>query len=333
MKFLAMLGVGLFIFSAAQADDCQFIRDEIRQAPATGAEIYIPPGRYVCAAPVVVDKDHITLRGAGQRRSVLVLQDHVHAPLLIIGNDKTVQDSAGNYIPLHRVADIEVKDLTLDGNRENHDVAKECGEESCEGNPHAVRNNGLTIRGASRVKIERVTTKSMISGGVVTEKYCDRLLINDLTSFDNYFDGFAGYETTDSVFMNMHLHHNLGAGLSLDINFNDNLIRDSRLSDNKDVGVFMRHSNRNRFVNLDILYSGNHGVFLAQSGAPRSCAEDNDFDTVTVNHSARSAFRLNDACRGNHIRGLSDLCHNKEVSVSESFPGLLAVAPTTRCGP
>ncbi|HEY8272653.1 MAG TPA: right-handed parallel beta-helix repeat-containing protein [Pseudobdellovibrionaceae bacterium] len=327
-----ILGAMTMLFTvSAFADDCDSIRKAINDLPPAGGTVLIDKGIYNCGAPIIINRSNVNLKGAGQNKVTLRLIDHVHAPLLIIGEPKTVMNEHGNYVAEHRVENIRVSGLTLDGNRANHDPSKECGETICEGDPSAVRNNGITIRGASKVLVENVTTHSMISGGLVTEKYCDQLIIRNFNSYDNYFDGFAGYETEHSVLSGLYLHNNRGAGISIDINFNNNIIRDSKLHDNGDVGIFARNLSGNQFKRLSIQRSGNHGVFLASAEAPNSCAHDNQFEAVLINGSKRSGFRLNNNCQGNRITGASNLCGNAEGGFSEDRQGTLLVADKVSC--
>ena len=55
-----------------------------------------------------------------------------------------------------------------------------------------------------------------------------RLTVCDLNSYDNQFDGLACFLTVDCLFTNLYLHDNPGAGISLDGNFNHNIIETPR---------------------------------------------------------------------------------------------------------
>ncbi len=330
-KMTILSAMTIFFTTSAFADDCDSIRSAIAALPIAGGEVFVAKGIYNCGAPIIINRSNVSLRGAGQDQVTIRLIDHVHAPLLILGEPKTILNEHGNYVAEHRVNNIHVSDLSFDGNRANHDPSKECGENSCDGDPSAVRNNGITIRGASDVVVENVTAHSMISGGMVTEKYCQNLIVHDFNSYDNYFDGFAGYETEQSEFYNLFLHNNRGAGISIDINFNNNVVRDSKLYDNGDVGIFARNLSGNHFNRLSIQRSGNHGVFLANANDANSCAHDNQFDAVLINGSKRSGLRLNNDCKGNRITGASDLCGNLEGGFSEETKGTLTVEDSVNC--
>lgn len=317
--------------SVAKAYDCATLRADLANLPEAGGTIEIPAGTYDCDASIIINRSHVKLKGAGQNKVILRLADQVHAPLIVVGEPQIVMDNNGNYVTAHRVSDIQVTDLTLDGNRLNHDEKKECGEHICEGDPTGIRNNGITIRGASDILIENVTAHSMISGGLVTEKYCQHLKIKNFESYDNFFDGFAGYQTENSEITGLNSHNNLGAGISIDIDFNNNLIQDSELNDNRDVGIFARNLTGNHFLRVSIQRSGNHGVFMAQAEAPNSCARNNTFEDVQINNSKYAGIRLNNNCPGNKVIGASNLCGNLSGGISEETAGILSVAASVSC--
>ncbi len=319
-----LLVVSTVVFGASlahAADDCDGIRSAIAKLPVQGGVVNVAAGLYNCGEPIVIDRDNVVLRGAGKDKVTIRLMDQVHRPILVIGDRHIVQNEKGQYVVTKRVKNIKVSGFTLDGNRANHDVTKECGETHCDGDPSSIRNNGITIRGASDVVVEDMIAHSTISGGMVTEKYCERLTIRNYESYNNYFDGLAGYETEQSTFENMYLHNNRGAGISLDINFNNNTLIRSRLHDNGDVGIFARFLRGNKFIQVDIQRSGNHGVFLAAAESVGTCAQDNTFASVRINGSKGAALRLNDDCAGNRITGNSDITNNQYGTVSEKVTG------------
>lgn len=315
----------------AFADDCDFIRQAITQLSPKGGTITIPAGTYDCTSMIQIKRDGVKLQGAGREKTILRLADQHHAPLLVIGDDKVVQNASGDWVTATRVSDIDISDLTVDGNVVNHDPTKECGEGSCDGDISAIRNNAITIRGASRVNMARVTARSAISGGLVTEKYCDELHVSDFTSYGNYFDGFAGYQTEHSTFERINLSHNRGAGISIDIEFNRNRFSGGRLAYNGDVGIFARDTNEVVFENLDILASGNHGVFLADADQPKTCANDNEFRSVTIEGSKGFGFHLSSPCTGNRITGTSVLKENRKGCYYVNAATKLEVASTVSC--
>ncbi len=312
MKAAFGLFLSLFVCWSAKADECDFIRDKLLNFTAAGGVITIPEGTFNCSEMIVLKKSHVKLKGAGRNKTILRLADYSHAPVLVIGDENVVQNDAGDWVTATRVTDIEVSDLTVDGNLENQDPAKECKNGICDGDVSNIRNNAITVRGAENVRIRRVTAHSAISGGLVTEKYCRNLKVSDFTSHSNYFDGFAGYQTEDSVFENVNLSLNRGAGISIDIDFNKNQFAGGTLAGNGDVGIFARHTNDVVFENLTIGKSGNHGVFLAAAGYPNSCANRNEFRSVVIEGSKGHGIHIADACVGNKVTGQSILKNNRD---------------------
>ena len=334
MKNSILVGIfftHFFGFSAI-ADECQFIRTALSKLPALGGEVKIPAGTYNCDSSIVLNQNGVRLTGVDKNTTILRLADHVHAPLVVIGEAESIQNGDGEWIPKKEVRFVKVSNLTLDGNVANHDTSKECGEKTCDDDPSSIRNNTLTIRRASDILVENVIAHSAISGGIVTEKHCERLVVRNFESFDNHFDGFAGYETEHSVFSKMYLHNNKGAGISLDLEFNNNTFKDSDLISNGDVGIFARDLSDNKFVRLNIQHSGNFGVFLSASDEGQAtCPRNNEFDSVNINFSKGAAFRLNSNCQGNSIQGASNLCNNRDGGVSEDTPGTLISAGKIQC--
>ena len=276
-------------------DECDFIRRQIK----TGATIELPydtegDGVYNCKGPIVIDRNHVTLRGVGDEPPVLRLADRTVSPLLIVGSIRTGDrwDTTDR-----KVEHVVVENLVLDGNRfgqislegvelkgdsagrviEKGIIAVRQARSECwardpfypepcdraEWPVSKIRNNGITIRGAQFVRILNIVTHSNLSGGLVTEKFSSHILVDGFESYNNFFDGLAGYDTENSVFRNMNLHHNRASGISLDLRFDNNVIVDSASSFNLDNGLFARESRNNKIIQLDIEDACNNGVFLA----------------------------------------------------------------------
>ncbi len=295
-----------------RGNDCTDIQKAITKLPASGGEVIIPSGIYDCSAPIVMDKNNVVLRGEGSS-TVLRLDDATNAPVLVMGRTENVPQQATKH--------IKVSHLMIDGNRENQ--TRECmGGECSEQFP--LRNNGISIRRCVDCTVESVTVHSAISGGLVTELGCRRLTIRDYTSYNNEFDGLAGYETEDSTFSGINLFGNKAAGISTDIKFNNNKFYDVTISDNKSVGIFMRDSLDNSFTNLHIRNNEQHGIFLAQVNSdPETAATGNTFTSVVITNSGGAGIQANDkSCVNNMIVG-AQYINNKNGCVGEAASGLL----------
>ncbi|HXB58059.1 MAG TPA: right-handed parallel beta-helix repeat-containing protein, partial [Candidatus Acidoferrales bacterium] len=120
------------------------------------------------------------------------------------------------------------------------------------------------------------------------------------------------YLTTDSVFSNLDLHDNPGAGISLDLAFDHNVIKSATLASN-DLGIFMRDSRYNKFEHVSIRNNRDFGVFMAQAFQPADHSIKPQPDTECTNNSftnligiqnGRADFRVNDiTCTNNVIIG------------------------------
>ncbi|HYF37460.1 MAG TPA: glycosyl hydrolase family 28-related protein [Prosthecobacter sp.] len=288
------------------------INRAIAKCAETGGEVRLGAGTYVCKEPIILRHSNVTLRGAGDATR-LVLADKANCPVLIIGDE--AKD------PRHKVTGVRVSDLTIDGNRENQDV--ECWEGACDtGEKTVIRSNGITLRRAVGVTVERVTILRCRSGGLVTEKGCRRLTVRGLTASDHEFDGLACYETEDSLFTELFLHDNPGAGISTDLQFNGNVIANAMLLRNGTHGIFMRDSNRNLMQAVYIRDSGRQGIFIDQVDKKiETGACGNSFTGLTIERSQGAAVRINaPSCKDTLFTG-AQFFDNKE-GISEAEPGL-----------
>ncbi|HUA69058.1 MAG TPA: right-handed parallel beta-helix repeat-containing protein [Candidatus Saccharimonadales bacterium] len=264
-----------------------------------GCEVILPPGKFSINRPIVLQYNYQTLRGAGPT-TILFLVSNANCPVIIMGEPVNR--------PMRTVRHLSVCDLFIDGNRTHQQ--RELWRESGQGSE--IRNNGITVQNVSDSSIENVTCTRCRSGGLVTTLGVRRLTVNNFGSFDNEFDGLACYLTTDSVFSNLYLHNNPGAGISLDLAFDHNVIRSATLASN-DLGIFMRDSRDNKFDDVSIRHNHDFGVFMAQAfedadhvvrPQPDTECANNSFTNLVGLQNGRAHFRVNDiSCTNNVIIG------------------------------
>ena len=296
------------------------IQDALNSLPASGGEVVLPPGNFFIRQPLVLRRDFQTLRGSGAA-TVLRLVDNANCPVLILGqpvnSPKTV------------VKNLCVRDLAIEGNRANQ--TRELWKLSGEGSE--IRNNGLTIQCVEDSTVKNVSAARCRSGGLVTTLGVRRLTVNNFESSDNQFDGLACYLTEDSTFTGLNLHHNPGAGISLDLAFNHNVISNATLTAN-DLGIFMRSSNQNKFFGVSIHDSRHHGVFIAQAEefrdgmtqpAPLTECTHNAFTNLAAVNCGGAAFRVNDATCTNNILVGPRFNGNRKGNLSLAGPDLVTV--------
>jgi hypothetical protein len=268
------------IHTLVVGSDCTAIQQAIDALPSAGGRVTVPAGTYTCATAVVIDRDNVVLSGHGPA-TVLRLANGANAPVLVLGQTQTP--------PTLTRSNIRVANLTIDGNRQNQ--TQECWGGSCDtGGLTMIRNNGLTLRHVSDVVIENITIVGARSGGLVTEKDSRRVTVRGLTASDNEFDGLAGYQTEDSLFTDLQLYDNAAAGLSLDLNFDNNIVGDAVISGSGTVGVFMVGAHDNVLSGLQIRSSGQHAIFLAQGNTPAIAPTGNIFSDLVVAEPGSAGF-------------------------------------------
>lgn len=306
------------VIGAAQAaivkgKHCAAIQKAINQLPAAGGEVRIPEGVYLCHKPIVIDRDNVSLRGEGAG-TLLRLADGANSPVVVMGQAIPIPDTQRRH--------IVVSDLMIDGNR--HNQSSECMGGPCS-EAFPLRNNGISIRHCFDCRVERVTVHSASSGGLVTELTSRRLTIRDYTSYNNEFDGLAGYETEESLFSGIHLYDNQAAGFSFDIRFNNNVFNDVLIANSGSVGIFMRDSFDNLFSNVQILNSKQHGIFLAQVDDDASKpAAGNSFTGLVVARAGGYGVVANDASCNNTLLTGAQLIDNSAGCIYEATPALVA---------
>lgn len=291
------------------------IQAAIDKLPPEGGVVQIVAKRPIpVRKSIVIKRNNVILRGEGTTATWLVLDNEINAPVIIMGDDAAQ--------PGTTCTNIHVRDLSIDGNRLN---------QSSEVNPSnpALRNNGISIRRVTDSSVERVSVASCRSGGLVVELVSRRIAIRNFESYDNHFDGLAGYETEDSIFTDLKLHNNLAAGLSFDLDFVRNIIHNCIILNSGSVGIFMRDTRDNIFSNLLIRDSAQHGAFLAQADSDVTTpASGNTFVGCVIADSGGAAFRVNDVSCIDNTLTASQLIGNVEGGVSEATGGLVTVTAT-----
>lgn len=278
---------------AVAAGGEQAIHGALADLPAAGGIVELGAGTFTLTRPVILDRDDVELRGQGAETK-LVLAAGANCPVVIIGREGTRPDRL-----VRRVA---VRALFIDGNRMQQQ--SECWGGPCdEQGRSAIRNNGITIRGAEDVIVEDVTAVRARSGGIVLEKHCRRVRLERVEASENEFDGVAAYETEDSEFVGLKLHHNRSAGFSFDWRFNRNRVADCDASDNGSQGIFMRDSVWNVFERVTLRNNGEQGVFMAETRElPGTACRYNRMTGLVITGNGTQGIRINDAsCNPNML--------------------------------
>lgn len=274
------LSVALLLISplamADQEMDCSSVQAAIDALPIQGGRVDLKPGEYVCDFPIVINKDNVLLNGAGSNLTLISARPGLAMPVILIGEPKV--DATG--LPLRETIGVTVQNLSVNGNMDKHPDAShnECYEYDlkqsvgCDYASNLVRNNGITVRRARGARIYNVVTYGAVSGGIVTEKVTNDLIIDGFESFKNFYDGFAGYQTKGSVIRNINIHDNYFSGISVDLGFIGNTFDGGMVHANLDNGVFSANVGSNTYLNLNLFGNGNHGFYI--DGTRRESDDD-----------------------------------------------------------
>ena len=296
------------------------IQSALDALPACGGEVILPAGRFEITNPIVLSRDNQTFSGAGAA-TILHLAADANCPVIILGEPVNT--------PSRTVRHLRVTGFFIDGNRvhQQRELWRLSGD-GCQ-----IRNNGVTVQGVSDSVVENVIAARCRSGGLVTTRDVRHLTVRNFESFDNEFDGLACYQTEDSLFTDLILHNNPGAGISLDLAFNHNVISNATLVAN-DLGIFMRASRENDFLNVVIRDSHHHGVFMAHSEtftphgwgpAPKTECVHNDFTNLVAMNCGGAAFRVNNTTCTNNIIIRAKFEGNGKGNLSLAQPDLVTV--------
>jgi Right handed beta helix region len=296
------------------------IQKALDTLPESGGEVILPAGNFEVSQPIVLRRDHQTLRGSGDG-TILRVADGANCPVIIMG------EPVNN--PQTTVKDLCVAELFIDGNRfhQQRELWHLRGEGS------EIRNNGITVQKVCDSVVENVACARCRSGGLVTTHDVQRLTVRNLDAFDNQFDGLACYQTTDCLFTELNLHDNPGAGISLDLAFNRNVISHAVLTAN-DLGIFMRASRDNQFKDISIRDSRHYGVFMAHAErqttrgwgpAPRTECVHNSFTDLIASDCGSAAFRVNNSTCTNNIIVSAEFEGNVRGAISQPQPDLVTV--------
>jgi hypothetical protein len=302
------------------------IQSALDSLPA-GGEVVLSAGTYVIHEPIRLRLDGQTLRGCGDS-TVLYLADGANCPVVVMGSFSATAKNP--------TRGLRLADLLIDGNRKNQQ--KEIWRFLPAG--AGVYNNGVDVWGTVDAVVEGVVSCHCRSAGMTAAAGVRRLTVRDYTAFDNQFDGLACYQTEDSHFSHLNLHDNPAAGISLDLNFDHNVIQDAVLADN-DLGIFMRQSRSNVFGGVTIQQSRHHGVFMAETAvhtakgwllSPGSQCTGNTFSNLLVAHCGGKAFLVNDiGCNHNTIYD-GHFLDNAQGGLSQAAPNLVTMRSTGEMG-
>jgi hypothetical protein len=331
--------------AAASSKTCDSINQAIKALPASGGEIKLSAGIYTCSSPVIIDRDNVTIIGAGRTQTLIKAADMRPLPVVVIGSvNNSNSDEHGIPYPDRVTKNTSIRSLTIDGNFHSNPNAKdlECynpktnSSLNCGTDPGLfIRNNSLTIRRAEHVRISDIETRGAYSGGIVLEKKCVDVVMDNFSSTDNYFDGFAGYETAESRFSSFDVSKNQFSGISVDWGFEGNTFENGVANDNGDNGIFSQDVGRNTYQNLKLLNNHNLGIYIAgtfdgnNGGKPIPGTCDGNKISGVETSGPKLGVVINSPCRATVIEKTS--VHNNDLNCRWAMDGAEVSIQSSTC--
>jgi parallel beta-helix repeat protein len=227
------------------------IQSAIDSLAELGGSIYIRPGKYIIDSSIIINRSNIQIYGNGL--VVIYLNNSVNEPCIVIGY--TIEN------PIETVKNVLISGLTINGNKNNQ-------SSEFSSSKNWLRNNGISIRHAENITMRDNNIYSVRSGGIVTEKGCRFLFIENNRINNNYFDGIAVYETTDSILNNNILFKNKAAGFSIDWFVEDCIFSGNIVEYNIDQGMFLQRASNNTITDSKFIGTETYdGIYLALGSA------------------------------------------------------------------
>ncbi len=328
-----------------QPGSCVEVNKALAALPATGGTIKLAAGEFVCDSPIIVDRDNIAVIGAGSTKTIIRGAVGKPIPVFIIGtviNALQPDLKAGIPYPKRITRNISLSGVSINGSYDKQttqpghlecwdpltDSSQSCGKDV----GYFIRNNSLTVRRAEHVRITDIQANRSYSGGIVLEKLNLDIIMDGFSATKNAFDGFAGYETTASLFKNFKVFENYYSGISVDCDFNGNVFEDGTASKNGDNGVFSADVSNNIYRRLKVVDNANLGFYIdgmrtpapEMKPVPGTCDNNEIHDTIISG--PKFGIQINFPCKGIVINRTK--IRQPKLECLSLFPGGLEISIT-----
>jgi parallel beta-helix repeat protein len=246
----------LALAAATRAEPCT-VRlaagaDVARALAAARAEravtLCLAPGEFPLAGPLVIERDRVTVRGAGAR-TVLRLEPGVQSPVVIVGDHR-------RQVPARPTADVALEDLRIVG-------GGGAGAEHHAEYPY-LTNSAVVVRAGRRIHLRGLDVGACRSACILTEHDTRDVIVADSTVSGSTWDGISLNRTARARLVGNTVRDNTAAGITAE-HLEDGVIADNTIADNRSHGIYLADSYRNRIVGNRFGRNTNAGVFLTCS--------------------------------------------------------------------
>lgn len=228
----------------APGTDLQAAIDRI---PANGKPftLCLKAGEYALRKLVAIQRDGVTLRGAGPA-TVLRMAEGIAQPVLVIG-DYTQQ------VPRREIRGVRIDKLTIVG-------AASAAHEFMPELPY-LSNSAIVIRRGRDIHVSELTLSQCRSACVLSEHDSQDITIERNQISAAVWDGVSFNRSGRIRLIGNEIRDNVAAGITTE-HLRDSEIRDNLVERNGSHGMYLSDSLHNRFENNRFIANRQAGVFL-----------------------------------------------------------------------
>lgn len=221
----------------------------IDRLPGNGKPVTLclKAGEYRLQKLIAIERDSLTLRGAGSK-TVLKMADGVAQPVLVIGDYRNQQ-------PQREIRGVRIEKLAIVGAAAAQEFMPEL--------PY-LSNSGIVVRRGRDIRLSELQLRQCRSACILSEHDSRELTIagNDISGA--VWDGVSFNRSAQITLSGNTIHGNVAAGITTE-HLEDSQIRDNRIEANGSHGVYLSDSLHNRFENNRFTGNRQAGIFITCS--------------------------------------------------------------------
>jgi parallel beta-helix repeat protein len=209
------------------------------------ARICLGAGEFRLGRFLLIDHDHVTLRGVGAE-TVLRLDDGVESPVVVVGD-------WAHRIPDHVTSDVTIERLRVVGGGAG-------GGESLPGHPYLM-NSAVVVRAGRRIVLRGLDVSGCRSACLLTEHGTRDVAMEDNRLRGSVWDGISLNSTARARLVGNDVRGNTAAGITAE-HLEASVLARNVVADNRTHGIYLSDSHHNTVVDNRFEDNVLAGVFL-----------------------------------------------------------------------
>lgn len=198
---------------------------------------------------VVLERNNLTLRGAGPDKSILQMASGVSSPVLVLGD-------AHHQEPQRPIRQVTVEGLGIHGG----------GHSDSEFRPDLpyLSNSGLIVRRGEQITLRNLELNDCRSACLLTEYHSKDVLMENNHVSGAEWDGISLNRAGPTRIIGNTIENNTAAGITVEF-MEGSEIRNNVIANNGSHGLYLADAEHNRFEKNMIRTNAGAGVFLTCS--------------------------------------------------------------------